>query len=261
VRGNGSRLGQVFLNLLLNAAQAIPEGHADANLIRVRATTHENEVIIEIEDTGAGIPGSIIKRIFDPFFTTKAPGVGMGLGLTISHQIVRAMDGQITVSSRPGSGTTFTVTLPAAPPELPRARASKTTAASERARVLVIDDEPAVGRSLCALLARTHEATGVTHAHEALELLRSGHEYDVILCDLMMPEVSGIDLYRLLEPRQRERVVFMTGGAFTPQAREFLAHNHCPRLEKPFPEHELRDAIDRVRASRGTRRDPRPERR
>jgi PAS domain S-box-containing protein len=85
------------------------------NEIRVRATSHDSEVIVEIEDTGAGIPASIIKRIFDPFFTTKAPGVGMGLGLTISHQIVRAMDGQITVSSRPGSGTTFTVTLPVAP--------------------------------------------------------------------------------------------------------------------------------------------------
>jgi PAS domain S-box-containing protein len=258
VRGNGSRLGQVFLNLLLNAAQAIPEGRADANQIHVRATTHDSEVIVEIEDSGAGIPGSIIKRIFDPFFTTKAPGVGMGLGLTISHQIVRAMDGQITVSSRPGSGTTFTVTLPAAPSEPLSARDARPQTASVRARVLVIDDEPAVGRSLCALLARTHEVTGVIHAHEALELLRGGHEYDVILCDLMMPEVSGIDLYRLLEPRHRARVVFMTGGAFTPQAREFLARNDRPRLEKPFPEHELRDAIDLVRASRDTRRDPPP---
>jgi PAS domain S-box-containing protein len=261
VHGNGSRLGQVFLNLLLNAAQAIPEGHAEANQILVRATTHENEVIVEIEDTGAGIPISILKRIFDPFFTTKAPGVGMGLGLTISHQIVRAMDGQITASSQPGFGTTFTVTLPAAPSEPPRARIPETAISTERARVLIIDDEPAVGRSLCALLARTHDTTGVFHAHEALELLRTGHEFDVILCDLMMPEVSGIDLYRLLEPTQRERVVFMTGGAFTPQAREFLARNDRPRLEKPFPEHELRDAIDRVRASRGTRRDPLPDRR
>jgi CheY-like chemotaxis protein len=95
----------------------------------------------------------------------------------------------------------------------------------------------------------------VTDAHAALELIRGGHEYDVILCDLMMPEVSGIDLYRLLEPAHRERVVFMTGGAFTPQARAFLAANDRPRLEKPFPEHELRDAIERVTASRGTRRD------
>jgi PAS domain S-box-containing protein len=260
VRVNGSRLGQVFLNLLLNAAQAIPEGRADANEIRVSATTHDGEVIIEIEDTGAGIPGSIIKRIFDPFFTTKAPGVGMGLGLTISHQIVRAMDGQITVSSRPGSGTTFTVTLPAAPTERPAPRAPDTVTSSMRARILVIDDEPAVGRSLCAMLARSHEPTGVTHAHDALELLRAGNEYDVILCDLMMPEVSGIDLYRLLAPADRERIVFMTGGAFTPQAREFLAKTpDLLHLEKPFPERELREAIDRITASRGTRRDPPPE--
>jgi len=83
----------------------------------VRATSHDDEVIVEIEDTGAGIPASIIKRIFDPFFTTKAPGVGMGLGLTISHQIVRAMDGQITVSSRPGSGTTFCPQSSQSPPK------------------------------------------------------------------------------------------------------------------------------------------------
>ena len=207
----------------------------------MRATTHDNEVIVEIEDSGAGIPASIIRRIFDPFFTTKGPGVGMGLGLTISHRIVRAMDGRISVSSRPGSGTTFTVTLPAAPAEQPRARVTKQMTTSERARVLVIDDEPAVGRSLCALLARTHEATGVTHAHEALELLRTGHEYDVILCDLMMPEVSGINLYRLLDPGQRDRVVFMTGGAFTPQAREFLAQQRLPAA---------REAVPRARASR-----------
>ena len=123
--------------------------------------------------------------------------------------------------------------------------------------------------NLCALLTRDRRTRMLALALVAfsggagwLHALLPGFTFiDRPQGDLMMPEVSGIDLYRLLDPVQRERVVFMTGGAFTPQAREFLARNACPRLEKPFPEHELRDAIGRVTASRGTRRDPPPERR
>jgi signal transduction histidine kinase/CheY-like chemotaxis protein len=258
VFAHGSRLGQVFLNLLLNAAQAIPEGRADDNEIRVRtqASADGGQVVVEIEDTGVGIPASLLRRIFDPFFTTKAPGIGMGLGLAISHQILRSMDGEIGVESHPGVGTTFRVTLPVAtrpsvaPCEQPLCEA-------ESARILLIDDEAALGRALRSLLG-DHDVVAVTCARDALQKLRGGEAFDVILCDLMMPDISGIDLYDQIAPADRERVVFMTGGAFTQQAREFLARCNRPYLDKPFSEHELRDAIARVRSTRGMRSDPRP---
>ena len=248
VRAHASRLGQVFLNLLLNAAQAIPEGRFEEHEIRVRAcsSADRQRVLIEIEDTGAGIPANIMRRIFDPFFTTKAPGVGVGLGLAISHQIVRAMDGEISVESTPGRGSTFAVTLPAAatraseasPPELPALRPS--------GRILLVDDEIAVGRSLAMLLAPENEVIAVTRAQEALERIDSGELFDAILCDLMMPDINGIELYERVSADARRRMIFMTGGAFTPKARQFLAKLDRPYLEKPFSENDLRKAIERV---------------
>jgi PAS domain S-box-containing protein len=257
--GHSSRLGQVFLNLLINAAQAIPEGRAEHNEIRVRANPAPDgrHVVIEVEDTGVGIAASIVPRIFDPFFTTKAPGVGMGLGLAISHQSVCAMGGDITVTSKPGFGTTFRITLPVASADAQRDVAcdAPRTPVAARSRILLVDDEVAVGRSVCALLAGEHVVVPVTRARDALARIRAGERFDVILCDLMMPEVSGIELYDLMPPEHRQRIVFMTGGAFTPQAREFLARVDRPRIEKPFTEEQLRAVIDAVTRSRDTRPD------
>jgi PAS domain S-box-containing protein len=248
VHANASRLGQVFLNLLLNAAHAIPPGRADHNEIRVRAAAAGDGAGVRIEfvDTGVGIPAANLRRIFDPFFTTKAPGEGVGLGLAISHQLVRAMDGELAVESSPGFGSTFRVTLPVssgnaqvAPPAQPAATTSGT-------RILLVDDEAAVGRSLCELLAPEHEVVPVTRAQEALDRLGRGERFDAIVCDLMMPEITGIELYERLDEANRRRMVFMTGGAFTPQARQFLAELDRPHLEKPFSEAELLHAIDRI---------------
>jgi PAS domain S-box-containing protein len=259
VFAHASRLGQVFLNLLFNAAQAIPEGRADQNEIRIRAmpSVDRRQVHVEIEDTGIGIPASQLRRIFDPFFTTKAPGIGMGLGLAISHQILRSMDGEITVESHPGVGTTFRVSLPVATMQKPLETLRATRLASSSARILFIDDEPALGRSLRVLLG-DHEVVSVTCARDALAKLAGGECFDVILCDLMMPDISGIDLYSQIAPAHQERVVFMTGGAFTPQARDFLARCDRPWLDKPFSEYELRDAIERVRSNPGVRSGPTP---
>jgi PAS domain S-box-containing protein len=253
VYAHASRLGQVFLNMLLNAAQAIPPGRADGNEIRVRARTSPDrqKVYAEIEDTGVGIPSTILRRIFDPFFTTKPTGEGMGLGLAISHQIVRAMDGEIGVDSQPGFGSTFRVTLPAKELRTTGAAVDAIELPVTGARILLIDDEAAVGRSLTALLAPENEVVPVTCAQDALSRLRTGESFDVIVCDLMMPEITGIELYERVDDANRSRMIFMTGGAFTPQARQFLASLGRPHLEKPFSGTDLRRAIQRIVARSG----------
>ena len=253
VQGNESRLGQVFLNLLVNAAQAIPEGRVDDNEVRVRlaAAADGRHTIVEIEDTGAGIPALVLGRIFDPFFTTKPAGVGVGLGLAISHQIVRSMAGEISVTSTPGHGARFRIVFPAATAQIAPARVPSVVTAGAAARVLMIDDEAAVGRSTRALLAPDYDITPVTRAAEGLALLAADARFDAILCDLMMPEMSGIEFYQQLSrtaPAYLNRVVFLTGGAFTERARGFLATVSQPHLEKPLREQDLRRAIEEVRA-------------
>ncbi|HEX8703417.1 MAG TPA: ATP-binding protein [Myxococcaceae bacterium] len=114
VRGSEARLGQVFLNLLINAAQAIPEGAPDKNRVEVRLRAEGQWVVAEVEDTGAGIPPELHKRIFDPFFSTRPAGVGTGLGLSICHGIVTELGGEISVHSTPGQGSCFRVRLPVA---------------------------------------------------------------------------------------------------------------------------------------------------
>jgi PAS domain S-box-containing protein len=251
VRANASRLGQVFVNLLINAAHAIDEGHAETNEVRVRASSSADRksVIVEIEDTGAGMPPKIVARIFDPFFTTKPVGVGIGLGLSISHQIVQSIGGEMSVTSTVGQGTTFRVTLRASVAEPFLEPVETTGSSTPPLRILMIDDEAAVGRAVRALLEPDHEVVPVTRAKTALSRLVAGETFDVILCDLMMPEMSGIEFYMelvRLVPHYQDRVVFVTGGAFTEQAREFLARTKHTRIEKPFTEEQLRRAIDSV---------------
>jgi PAS domain S-box-containing protein len=259
VYANESRLGQVFLNLLINAAHAIPDGHAEDNEIRIRAMRAQNgeNVIVEVEDTGVGIPPDLVNRIFDPFFTTKPVGVGTGLGLSICHEIVRSIGGTIEVWSKQNEGTCVRVTLPACVPneEALALPASVDAPARETpangARILFIDDERALGISTRLLLAPHHEVVLLTRAKDGLALLRAGEQFDVILCDLMMPEMNGIEFTAEIEkshPQYFSKIVFVTGGAFTSEARAFLATVGRPHIEKPFGEGDLVAAIEKVRA-------------
>ncbi|HEX8706254.1 MAG TPA: ATP-binding protein, partial [Myxococcaceae bacterium] len=236
--GNEGKLFQVFLNLVINAAHAIAEGKVEAN--EVRLVTRRDErgwAVVEVQDTGAGIKPEHLSRIFEPFFTTKPQGVGTGLGLPICHAMVRAHGGDITVESTLGKGTTFRVVLPpsegghAAQPQQP---APVPLAAPTR--VLIIDDEPAVA----AALGRMLEGHQVEIAHggpQALKLLQYDPGYDIIFCDLLMPERTGMDIYEEVsaqQPALASRFIFMTGGGFTPRAREFIAGGHHRVLDKPF---------------------------
>lgn len=249
-----SRLGQVVLNLLVNAAQAMPEGGADRNEIGITTRTRDDGwAILEVADTGSGIPPENLARIFDPFFTTKAVGVGMGLGLAICHRIVEELGGRIDVDSTVGEGSVFRLALP---PAREGGHSPKTITGRPnraRARVLVVDDELALGRALGRGLGVHHDVKVVTSGTEACQLIANGGSFDVILLDLMMPHMSGMDVHARLEqiaPEQASRIIFVTGGAFTSHAREFLDRVPNPKLDKPIDLSEVLDLIER----RGGRR-------
>jgi PAS domain S-box-containing protein len=245
-----SRLGQVFLNLLVNATQALPEGRADENEIRVTARMHGDFVVVSVEDTGAGIPAEIRGRIFDPFFTTKANSTGTGLGLAICQDIVHRHGGRIEVDSEVGAGSRFRVFLRSAPtlerrdPRVPASARRDTP----RRRILIVDDEPSVARAL-ARLVRRHDVTIVTDGADALALMARDRRWDVVFCDLMMPVMSGAELFEKIReehPELTPRVVLMTGGAFTEQARALLARVSSPVVEKPFDPRVVATVIDQV---------------
>ncbi|HEY7724670.1 MAG TPA: ATP-binding protein, partial [Anaeromyxobacteraceae bacterium] len=250
VRGDEGRLGQVFLNLLVNAAQAIAEGQADKNEIRLATRLRpDGRVAVELRDTGCGIPAENLTRIFDPFFTTKPVGEGTGLGLTICHNIVTSLGGAIEVDSEPGQGSVFRVVLLAAeaaraePP--PMQLVLVPGPAGRRGRVLVVDDEPLVGAAVRRALGSDHDVTVVPGGREALDRLEREH-FDVVVSDLLMPEVTGMELHAAVEARDpdlAERMIFVTGGAFTPAARAFVEeHRECV-LEKPFELTALRELV------------------
>jgi signal transduction histidine kinase/ActR/RegA family two-component response regulator len=253
VHADRGRLGQVFLNLLINAAQALPDGDPDANAVTVRTCTDgQGRAVVEIRDTGVGIPPEVRDRIFDPFFTTKPVGVGTGLGLSICHSIVSALGGDIAVESEIGRGTVFRLVLP------PSAAAGRATIAGPTSparadharRILIVDDDPLVLSSLRRILQGDLVTVARNGAH-ALDLLRR-NAFDVILCDLMMPEMTGMELYARLEseaPHLRRRVLFMTGGAFTLQARQFLERIDGPWLQKPYTANQVRELVAAKRAA------------
>jgi signal transduction histidine kinase len=244
VMADPSRLGQVFLNLLVNAVQSMGEGDASRNEIRVTTDINpEGRVVVAIADTGSGIAPEILGRIFDPFFTTKPAGVGTGLGLSICKGIITTIGGEIEVTSKLSEGTTFRITLPPAPaleqapagvaPQKPRA----TPGSPKRGRVLVIDDEPVLAKALGRSLASEYDVVVISNAPDALDRLRLGEGFDAILCDLVMPQVTGMDLYAELaasRPALAARMIFMTGGTFTARARDFLAAVPNPASDKPF---------------------------
>jgi signal transduction histidine kinase len=248
VFANETRLAQVFLNLLINAAQSIPEGRIGEHEVRI--SIRESGVCVDavVEDTGAGIAPEDLKRVFHPFYTTKPAGKGTGLGLFICDGIVRGIGGSIVIESIPGKGSKVRVRLPShvdrpaqvadsAPGEEVRGR---------RASVLVVDDDPQILLCVRRILDSEHALTTTTSGFDALRRIREGERFDVLISDLMMPELSGMALYgkvKEVAPLLAEKTVFITGGAFTPPARAFLDTIGNARIEKPFAARELREVV------------------
>lgn len=255
VKGSEAQLTQVFLNLLINATQAIPEGARAQNEICISTECDpQGRVAIEVSDTGEGISPENLGRIFDPFFTTKPVNVGTGLGLSVCQGIIADLGGEIQIESEVGVGTTFRVLLLAAEsapmPSGSRVSEATSPSPSRSARILLVDDEAALAQSIACSLSRDHEVVTASNGKEALNCLRANDEgFDVIICDLMMPEMTGAEFYDHLKARQdgiEDRVIFMTGGAFTPRAQEFLEKISGRCIEKPFNPKTIRTYIQSV---------------
>ncbi|HTM20065.1 MAG TPA: ATP-binding protein, partial [Kofleriaceae bacterium] len=255
VRGNEGRLVQVFLNVLVNAAQAIEEGHAHLNRIRVSVSVDERGWgIVEVTDSGGGMSEDVRKRAFEPFFTTKAPGAGTGLGLSLCQSVVARLGGTIDVEAGDEEGTMVRVALPPAelvePAPTPEARrATIEEVTTPRRRILIVDDEREIAAAVAAILAPHHDVSVAGSGREAIEILRRDDDFDLILCDVTMPEIGGREVYELLRltrPPLAERIVFMTGGAYTPQAARFISSVPNPTIEKPFDIDELLSAVEQL---------------
>jgi nitrogen-specific signal transduction histidine kinase/CheY-like chemotaxis protein len=252
VMASEPRLAQVFLNLLVNAAQAFPEdGRPGSCDIRIStAVDGKGRVVVEVRDNGPGIDPQILPRIFEPFFTTKPVGVGTGLGLSVCRNIVLSYGGEIRAESQLGKGSAFVVTLPAAPGPPPASSKRHPAGPPVRpARVLVIDDDKVLGNAFRMTPSREFDVRVVSSGAEALEVLADDGTFDFVFCDLMMPEMSGMDVFADLSRRQpevAEKVLFMTGGVYTPEVRAFISRvpNRC--LQKPFdPAIVIREALAR----------------
>jgi signal transduction histidine kinase len=256
VLANEARLAQVFLNLLINAAQAIPDGKPDQNEIRVRASEDGDRVVIEIEDTGCGIAPELTSRIFEPFYTTKPADQGTGLGLSISRDVIVSLGGSISVRSELGRGATFRIELPIATSNDVQNKEGARKAAPQptpQQRILVLDDEPLIGEFLVGAL-EGHVVDITTDAFEALKRATDG-KYDLMLCDLRMPRMSGTDVYAELckrRPDLSKCFVLMTGAAIDEELARFLATHDVPILRKPFVMSELNQCV-----ARAARKEPR----
>ncbi|UJR84869.1 PAS domain S-box protein [Sandaracinus amylolyticus] len=251
--GHAGRLEQVMLNLLVNAMQAFAEDAFDPTVI-VTCAEREGSVEITVEDNAGGIPEETRARVFDPFFSTKPANIGTGLGLWICHGLVTSMGGTIALESVLGRGTAVRVRIPTASPANGRTSPPSVVPASadeglRPMRVLVVDDEPTLGRLIQLLLSGEHQVHAVTSAEDALACFDAGERYDAVLCDVMMPRTSGPELHervRAAWPELAGRFVFMTGGALTERSRHYLDTSPQPLLDKPFSPDVLRHALRRV---------------
>ncbi len=261
--GDFHQLQQVFMNIIINAHQAMKEIDRPG-VLSLKSTSDAGMILVEISDNGPGIPGEHVKKIFDPFFTTKPTGQGTGLGLSICYGIIEQHDGKIYVESAPGGGTTFSIALPVVRQEaptpmpgtgasIPDGRRGEDRSRGGPARLLVVDDEQAIVDVLCeALRAGGHQVDAAISGRLALEKIRE-ETYDAVITDLRMPGMNGMDLFRevsRLKPELAVRFVFSTGDIVSAETRDFLERAGKPWVEKPFDVDKVAGLLDEVLAGR-----------
>jgi CheY-like chemotaxis protein len=243
---NANQMRQVFLNLLSNAVHAIA-GTGRPGTINVQVRPWLEGLAVHVTDDGPGMTDAVAARVFEPFYTTKAEGQGTGLGLSISQGIVKEHGGRITLETAPGRGATFTVELPGAAGDAPVAAApAVTNFGSGARRVRVVDDEePILHYMRATLTAWGHTVEVARDGREAYRRATT-EPFDLIICDLRMPQLGGRELYDTLareHPDLAARVIFATGDTVRGDTLQFLEGLGRPFLHKPFALAELRRVL------------------
>jgi len=249
------QLQQVFLNVITNAEQAMLESHGNGRLlIRTRADRQSGRITVEITDNGPGIPESHLTKIFDPFFTTKEVGKGTGLGLSLSYGIIKEHGGNIYVSSRMGEGSTFVIELPiivlsGEGASLPSEFVSQSLHFENLVRdkrILVVDDEEYILEFFVEVFQMFPvQVDTAGNGRAAMEKMRL-NDYDLIITDFKMPQMSGKELYGWIKnnrPCLAERIIFVTGDTVSPETRSFFKENRSRFLAKPFKIEDVQEAI------------------
>jgi PAS domain S-box-containing protein len=281
ILGDAGQLQQVLMNLIGNSRQAIDQRGQGGTIRLSTMRVGERRARLEVSDDGPGIPDAILSRIFDPFFTTKPAGVGTGLGLSIVLGIVREHGGQVHVSSPPRGGVTFTLDFPVVSgdesrfPAVPATGLASRVGAVERKgtsaavavvpnltlslprKILVVEDEPTVGRLIGDVLE--DEGLQVDVLLDGREALRRAEReaYDLVICDMKMPELDGQHFYQALVSSGnplRKRFLFVTGDVVSAHTHEFLERHQLPHVAKPFRVEELTEKVNRLLA--GTSPEP-----
>lgn len=252
--GNRSRLAQVFLNLLINAAQAIPP-EQDNRRVVITTNTKDNQVLVAITDNGLGMDEDTQKKIFEPFYTKKFWGNGTGLGLSVVLRIVENHGGTVVVKSKLGEGTTFEIYLPTGQEETISSVANKIALPTKlklpqkRRQILLVDDNELFRKSVSRLISNVYDVEQVGTGSAAVELLRAGRKYDAVVVDLCLPQVSGIALIQQIEAEFSDSVrsiCILTAGAYLSHQEEFLATQRYPMLRKPIEPDVLLRALEEM---------------
>jgi CheY-like chemotaxis protein len=255
---------QVFLNMIVNAEQAMKEAHGKGTLT-ITTEKKGNSIRMSFQDDGSGITKENLGRMFQPFFTTKAPGEGTGLGLSLSRSIILEHGGTMSVESKAGHGATFIIDLPIIESLLSEDDTLSPVAkvkpdATKKGKILVIDDEPGVRALLEKVLTQSgHSVDTVSDAGKALDKLGAGETYDVILTDVRMPGMNGIELYsRILEktPAMKNKIIFITGDVMGLDIKAFLTQNNLSYLAKPFDTPLLKEKIEIIMAGQPENNNP-----
>ncbi len=245
------QLSQVLLNFLINAADAMPEGRdASDNCVTVSASRADGVVSVAVIDNGLGMEPDEVEKAFDPFFTTKDVGEGTGLGLSICHTIIERAGGTVRIESEPERGTTITFEIPISRTPVVQIT-EEVAAAPEGLSLLLIDDDPMVVRSTQRLLGLTYAVVTATSGSAAIEAMK-GQDFDAVICDVMMPDMNGLELYDWVtehKPMLAGRFVYFTGGAIGGSVQEALQTASIPVISKPLNRRQLDEVLVRLKAA------------
>lgn len=244
---SGARLSQVVLNILSNAKRAFSERDRGTNLVTVEVQERNNRIWIVIEDNGSGISSEDLRRIWEPFFTKNVDQGGTGLGLAVCRRVLGEAKGSIWVDSELDRGTQVKISLPVsdAVEELePNSFETAPPLQDRRLRLLVVDDEPLLTSLIKRMMISSFDVTTFNSALEALDFIRDGNQFDIILCDIMMPRMNGPEFFDSVS--DNSNFIFMSGGALTELGIEFehrmLSEGRL--ISKPFSVTGLREKLE-----------------